>query len=256
MRFLNRRYEFLMRNLGELQTFKRILIVALVSIIFGGAKVNSQVEKDPHRPPCVSEHCRRIRSYLKLHYCGKSPFGNGPDDGCEIKIPVRPRIGTNVIADFRCVWSESKQRMQCEQHGQPSPVVRNALMRELQRLGLPAKANGETYFTVWDSSTAAWSIGKAAYSRRVGPDIELCQVILIIDQSSHVVVLRELPFVRTAVDVPEVTSWSPIDLADINGNGQVDVILRGDAYEDHWLEAVSVEHGSARTVFSGLGYYL
>jgi|SRR6516162_3174490 hypothetical protein len=30
------------------------------------------------------------------------------------------------------------------------------------------------------------------------------------------------------------------------GDGQVDVVLRGDAYEDHWLEVVSVGHGVPR----------
>jgi hypothetical protein len=34
------------------------------------------------------------------------------------------------------------------------------------------------------------------------------------------------------------------------------VILVGDAYEDHWLEVISVHDGSAKTIFSGLGYYL
>ena len=67
---------------------------------------------------------------------------------------------------------------------------------------------------------------------------------------------RKLPFQKTDVERPAVTQWSPIDLADVDGDGQVDVVLRGDAYEDHWLEVVSVGQGSSRTVFSGLGYYL
>ena len=39
-------------------------------------------------------------------------------------------------------------------------------------------------------------------------------------------------------------------------DGQVDVVLVGDAYEDHWLEVISVGNGTAKTIFSGLGYYL
>ena len=58
------------------------------------------------------------------------------------------------------------------------------------------------------------------------------------------------------MDVPALTQWSPIDLADVDGDGRTDVILQGDHYEDHWLEAVSVDQRFPRTLFSGLGYYL
>ena len=235
---------------------KRILIAALMSVFAVGAQVKAQAEKDSHRPACADAHCRRIKSFLKAHYCGESPYGNGPDDGCLIKFPKKPRTGINVIADFDCEWSESKQAAQCEQHGQPSSAVRDILIHELRQLGLPAKANGQTYFTVWESTSSGWSMAAAYYSRPVGPDIELCQVIVTIDQSSHVLLLRKLPFQKTDVDVPAVTQWSPVDLADADGDGQVDVILEGDAYEDHWLEVVSAHHGSPQTVFSGLGYYL
>jgi hypothetical protein len=53
-----------------------------------------------------------------------------------------------------------------------------------------------------------------------------------------------------------VTTWSLLDLADIDGSGRMDVILRGDGYEDHWIEVHSIQQGSHRMVFSGLGYYL
>jgi hypothetical protein len=99
-------------------------------------------------------------------------------------------------------------------------------------------------------------LAAADYSHTAGDDLELCQVIVIIDQSSHVSVLRELPFQKTDVDVPEVTEWYPIDLADAGGDGQVDVVLEGDAYENHWFEVVSFQHGAPETIFSGLGYYL
>jgi hypothetical protein len=79
---------------------------------------------------------------------------------------------------------------------------------------------------------------------------------MIIDQGSHTFVLRKVPFQKTDVDKPTVTTWTPIDLADVDGDGHVEVILEGDAYEDHWLEVVSVHDGSIRTIFSGLGYYL
>jgi hypothetical protein len=58
------------------------------------------------------------------------------------------------------------------------------------------------------------------------------------------------------MDVPAMTQWSPIDLADVDRDGRTDAILQGDLYEDHWLEAVSVGQRFPRTLFSGLGYYL
>jgi hypothetical protein len=90
----------------------------------------------------------------------------------------------------------------------------------------------------------------------VGDDIELCEVIALVDQNSNVTVLRKLPFAKTDVDVPKTTEWSLLDLADTRGRGHLDIVLVGDAYEDHWLEAISVENGFAKTMFSGLGYYL
>ena len=121
---------------------------------------------------------------------------------------------------------------------------------------MPAKAPGETYFTVWESDRAGWSLAQAYYSHRIGSDLELCEVVAVVDQNAHVTVLRKLPLKKTDVDVPGVTEWTPLDLADTRGTGQLDVILVGDAYENHWLEVISVHNGSARTIFSGLGYYL
>jgi hypothetical protein len=81
-------------------------------------------------------------------------------------------------------------------------------------------------------------------------------VIVTIDQRSQVHVLRKVQFQKTDEDKPAVTTWSPIDLADADGDGRIEVILEGDAYEDHWLEVESIQDGSSRTIFSGLGYYL
>jgi hypothetical protein len=58
------------------------------------------------------------------------------------------------------------------------------------------------------------------------------------------------------VDVPDVTTWSPVDVADAEGKGQVDVILEADSYENHWIEVDRVQDGSSHAVFSGLGYFL
>ena len=121
---------------------------------------------------------------------------------------------------------------------------------------MPLKAKGPTYFTVWKSASSGWSLAAADYSRLRGNDIELCQVIVIIDRNSQVLVLRQLPFKKVDADVNTVTQWFPLDLADVEGNGQVDVILEADAYENHWLEVVSVRDEAVETIFSGLGYQI
>jgi len=76
------------------------------------------------------------------------------------------------------------------------------------------------------------------------------------DPNSGTIVLRKLPLTKTDVDVPRVTTWKLLSLADADNDGQPDIILEGDAYEDHWFEVVVIDHRSAQTIFSGLGYYL
>lgn len=245
-----------MHRINKLIGPKRISIVVLLSLIALSTLASVQADRDPDRPACVDAHCRKVRSFLKTHYCGESPFGNGPDDGCEIKRMEKPGTGVQVLADYKCGWSESKQAAQCEQHGQPSTVVRNILTDELHRLGLSPNASGQTYFEVWKSVHSGWSVAIADYSRSIGPDLELCEVIVVIDKNSQVTVLRKLLFQKTDADVPTVTQWAPVDIADVDGDGHEDIVLEGDAYENHWLEVISMRDGSPKTVFSGLGYYL
>lgn len=65
-----------------------------------------------------------------------------------------------------------------------------------------------------------------------------------------------MPFQKTDADVPQVTTWFPVDIADVDGDGQAEIVLEGDAYEDHWLEVFDIQDDSFKTIFSGLGYYL
>lgn len=218
--------------------------------------VGVQTEQDPHRPPCADASCQKIKVYLTKHYCGESPEGNGPEDSCDLRDREKRSANVKVMADYKCEWNESSNATECKQQGQITAELREILVHELRRLGVPEKAAGETYFTVWQSDRADWLLTAAYYSHRVGGDIELSEVIAVVDRNAHVTVLRELPLKKTDVDVPDVTNWAPIDLAETRGDGHVDVILAGDAYEDHWLEVVSVSDGTAKTVFSGLGYYL
>lgn len=245
-----------MHRAVEPKEHERVIIAVLVSAFAFASLAIAQSETDQHRPACSDAHCRSVESFVKANYCGASPFGNGPDDGCEIEAAGKPRTGIEVVAAYECHWSESTQAALCRQHGQPPATIRNTLIVELHRVGLPAKAIGETYFAVWKSAHSGWSIAEAYYSRSVGSDIELCEVIAVVDESSHVIVLHELPFQKTDVDKPAVTQWALVDLADVEGNGQEDVVLEGDAYENHWLEVIRVQQGSAKTIFSGLGYYL
>ena|SRR5580704_4104166 len=230
------------------------LLVALVALLIAVGQANGQDDKDPHRPACTSSACRKIKSFVKTHYCGESPFGNGPDDGCEIRIPKKLGSGIEAEASFDCKWIEGVRK--CEQHVQPAAEVRGVLVGELRRLGLPTKAPGPIYFNVWKSIAADLYLAEAFYEHVAGDERSLCQVIATIDRSSHVQIMRKVPFQKTDVDKPAVTTWSLIDLADVDGNGHIDVVLEGDAYEDHWLEVDNVQGGVPRTIFSGLGYYL
>jgi hypothetical protein len=126
----------------------------------------------------------------------------------------------------------------------------------MRKVGLPAKDDGQIYFTVWESALSGWSVAEANYQNSTGLDLTLCRIIVVIDRNSHIHVLRKVPFQKTNVDVPDVTTWSLIDLADVDGDGEVEVILEGDAYENHWLEVDSLKGGSPHAIFSGLGYYL
>lgn len=235
---------------------RRILAPVLLSLFIVVAQVNGQDEKDPHRPACTDVRCRKIQSFLKAHYCGESPYGNGPDDGCLVRRPKKLGSSTRVTADFDCKWSEGDATPKCQQHAQPSSEVRSIIVREMRQLGLPAHEDNQIYFTVWKPTPSDWSLAEGYYSHFAGDGLTLCQVIVIIDQRSHVRVLRKLPFQKTDSDVPAVTTWSPLDLADVDGDGQIDAIFEADDYENHWIEVDSVKNGVSRSIFSGLGYYL
>src|SRR5262249_23450224 len=90
----------------------RILIAALISALVASAQPRAAAESDPHRPACVDAQCRKIMSFLKAHYCSESPYGNGPEDGCQITIPKGPRPGVDVVADLECQWSAAIRAME------------------------------------------------------------------------------------------------------------------------------------------------
>jgi hypothetical protein len=236
-------------------TITSIVSVAVIVAAHLSTQAAGETEKDPHRPPCVSARCRQIKTFLKAHYCGESPFGNGPDDGCDIRSPKKPQSNVDVIADFKCDWNEAEAKYECHQYGQPSPAGRNVVLSELHRLGLPIRDDKSVLFVLW-KHPSGWSVAKGTYSRVVGANLRICEVILVIDPHSGVTVLREVRFQSTNADVPSMTTWSVIDVVDVDGDGSADIVLEGDGYEDHWLEVVSQRGASWKTIFSGLGYYL
>lgn len=221
-------------------------------------KVTPQADEptsDPHRPECTDARCLKIKNFIKDNYCGESPFGNGPDDGCDIRTPKKVQAGTKISADYLCRWNNEKAKTECRQNNPPSPAFRDILIGEMRHLGLPLGSEKELFFTVLESSSG-WSLMKASYEHVTGEDLIVCEVVLAVDESSKVHVLRKIPLHKRNIDAPDGTSWSPVDIADADSDGKVELILQSNAYEDHWFEVVRIDDGSFKVVFSGLGYYL
>ena len=215
-----------------------------------------QRDKDPHRPPCTSASCQKIETFLRSKFCGASPFGNGPKNGCDTRYAKPLLTGVTILAAFDCETSVTDGRPKCRQRSEPSAAVRSILLRQMRQLGLPAQAEKEVYFTVWQPASAKWFLAAADYGEAKGSRLALCQVILVVNPGGRIQELRKVRFQKTNADVPSVTTWFPMGIADLDGDGQLEIILEGDAYEDHWLEVDKMQAGSFRKVFSGLGYYL
>ena len=213
-------------------------------------------EKDPRRPACTTTACHQVKAFVKKHYCGKSPRGNGPKDGCDIP-QKRPGPGVRVVADFNCEWNEKKASSECRRNGHVAPQIGAVLRQELQRLGLRKVDEKRTQFRIWTSANSDWTLAYADYARVEATNLFVCQVITIVDGAGKSHVLRGVRYQKTNVDVPTYDGWSPVDIADVNGDGKPEIILVGNAYEDHWFEVVSVgEDWTFKTIFKGLGYYL
>jgi hypothetical protein len=234
---------------------KNLMLLMIVLFIAGFQAIGRQ-NKDPHRPSCTDSQCLKIRSFLKTHYCGEFPFGNGPDDGCNIRNPKRMASNINVAADFNCDWNEIEGKSKCQQHGRPSEAIQSILVHEMRRIGLPQSAVRELHFVIWEYGSPGLVLAMGDYQTISGSEMTLCQVIIAIDHAEKVHLLRKVSLQKTNADVPNAVTWSPLDMADINGDGQIEIILRGDDYEDHWFEVDRIKNGAVETIFSGLGYYL
>jgi hypothetical protein len=235
---------------------KNVLVAVVLLLGIIPAHLRGQRENDPHRPPCASAPCQKIESFLRSKFCGASPFEKGPPNGCDTRYAKPLLTGINVLAAFDCETSVTDGRPKCRQRSQPPPAVRSVLVREMRRLGLPATAEKDIYFTAWEPSSMKWLLAAADYGEANGSQLALCQVIVVVHPGGRVQALRRVRFQKTDADVPTVTTWFPMGIADADGDGQLEIILEGDAYEDHWLEVDKMQAGSFRKIFSGLGYYL
>lgn len=233
------------------RNLKFIVILAFLFLEFV-TMMGAEGEKDPHRPPCTSAACKKARRFVEAHYCGK-PVGNGPDDSCEIRRPKKPS-NVQVKARFNCDWPNGVRK--CTQYGQPTAELRQALVDRLHKLGLPSNARGQIRFTVWKPSTPHLLLAEAYYDHIVGESVTLCQILAIVNYGSKLSPIKEVRFQKTDADKNTVTTWSFLDLADVDGRGELNLVLEGDAYEDHWVEVDRIDGESVEMIFSGLGYYL
>jgi len=165
------------------------------------------------------------RILRKTHYCG-APEGNGPDGSCEIRQPKK-RLNVKVTANYDCKWVDGVRN--CRQLEEPSLELRGILVGELRRLGLPAKAKGRIYFTVWQPTGLDWSLVEAYYDHVEGSDVTVVSGDCDHRPEFSCVRAAKGAFQNTDADKNTVTTWSPLDLADVNADGQIEVILEGDA---------------------------
>lgn len=228
-------------------------VVFLTVLVLGFClTLNSEEDSDPHRPLCTNYACKKARRFVKAHYCGK-PVGNGPDDSCEIRAPKKP-LNARVIVSFECSWPHGVRK--CVQRSQPSPELQKSLVGELHKIGLPSKAPGHTYFTIWKPSNASWLLVEAYYDHITGETVTLCQVLAFVNQDRQLTLIKKVPFQKTSADKNTVTTWSLLDVADVDGSGKMSIVLQGDAYEDHGVEVDRIDRGKIQMIFSGFGYYL
>jgi hypothetical protein len=154
----------------------------------------------------------KSQSVFEEHYCGDAPFGDGPDDSCDVADRAKRSSKVRVIADYNCEWNRSKDEAECKQQGQLRPELRGILGRELQHWGLPDNAPGKTYFTVWQGEGVGWLLAEAHYSNRAGDTVELCEVVAVVDKDGRAIVLRKLPLKRTDVDGPRCYAMDSVGL--------------------------------------------
>ncbi len=211
-------------------------------------------QADTHRRPCRNQECKEIRDFVKAHYCGESPFGNGPDQSCRVPNELRRSSDVQFKATFVCEINDAENELVCKQKGSIPSVLRDALSERMHRLGLPEQIDSKVLFSQMTSGSTGWSLLQASYQELQDGDLRECDVLAASDAESRIYVLHSVACQSTDFEKPLVTNWSPVDIANIDGRQEF--ILLGDSYEDHWFEAFDIRNGVPTLAFSGLGYYL
>jgi hypothetical protein len=128
------------------------------------------------------------------------------------------------------------------------------MLEQMHKLGMPPKKDAEVLFSILKTKATGSLLLQSTYETSKGENEDVCLVVAVIDQQDRFHVLRGVPFRTTDIDEKTLTTWSDIDIAEINGRQEF--ILEGDEYENHWFEAFSIRGGAPKLDFAGLGYYL
>ena len=213
------------------------------------------------RQVCTSAQCVQIKSVVKMHYCLPPDKDDrfDPADYCRIRYARTPTLGVKELAVVQCGWSDPKREggeWVCRQRGEVPRAIRAIVAPRMRELGLPAAEENQITFTVLQWTRTGLLVAAADYSRREGRHLTSCELIVAVDASSHISPLRQSACHVDDADVPRGTSWSLLDIRDVDGDGQPDIVLAANMYENAWLEVVAVRRGVAETIFSGLGVSL
>jgi len=212
------------------------------------------------RQPCTSAQCLQIKSVVKTHYCLPPDKDDRLDpDECRIQYARTATPGVKEVAAVQCGWSDPKRESGtwvCRQRGEVPGAIRAIIAPRMRELGLPTAEDGQILFTVLQWTPTGLLVAKADFSRIEGQNLRSCELIVAVDAYSRVTPLRQSACRVDDADVPRGTSWSLLDIRDVDGDGQPETILAANMYENAWLEVVAVRRGVAETIFAGLGFSL
>lgn len=192
----------------------------------------------------LSQTPTALERRLSAAYCSEDEWGN-----CQLRWPEEP---PPRVAAFDCVWDAT---VKCTQTLAASPPLVGLARDELIKAGLPV---GEPRVFVEALRVRAdWTVVHAYYHRVSGERMSIASVVLVLRDDGARVVLRMQRFTHTALDGPSaVRLHFVMDVRDVDGDGEAELVLNGEGYEAHWLEVFTLRGEKWRLLFSGLGYSL